>query len=227
MKAAVGAAFLGLSLVLLSMDGRALAWRYDYKPPIVGTVIVYEDDWVEVLLSRRGDWKTWCSVQNGERFFNEGDFEIWQWSANAFDGRPVAFVEDLTKAEILRTYWPLTPEKTASSDGMLLHPIYTTGYSETMKVVAHLPAEALGGHREDVVLVEMQYDFQRESIFGIRMLFFAYYVPRWRMWLYRSWQYVSGDGTVSRSSATFKEIYVPGIVGKPIPIPDECRESIS
>ncbi|MCY3829570.1 MAG: hypothetical protein OXF89_10575 [Rhodospirillaceae bacterium] len=226
MKSAAWAVFLGLSLVLLPFAGSALAWRYDYKPPIVGTVIVYENDWIEVLLSRRGDWETWCNVQHGERSFNEGDFEIWQLGANAFDGRPVAFVEELTKAEILRTYWPLTPGKTASSAALLLHPIYPTRYSETMKVVAHLPAARLASHRADAVLVEMRYNYERESIFGIRMLYLTYYVPRWQVWLPRSWQFVSGDGAVSRIGATLKDIYVPGIVGKPIPIPQECHDPV-
>ena len=84
MKLAVGAVFLGLLLVLLALESRALAWRYDYKPPIVGTVIVYDDNWVEVLLNRRGDLETWCTVLDG-RIIDEGDFEVWRSSSNSFD----------------------------------------------------------------------------------------------------------------------------------------------
>ena len=226
MKLAVGAVFLGLLHVLLALESRALAWRYDYKPPVVGTVIVYDNNWVEVLLSRRGDLETWCTVLDGRRIIDEGDFEVWRSSSNSFDGKPVAFIEDLTRTEFLSTYWPLTPGKTASSTGFLLHSLYPTRYSEKMKVVAHLPAAVFGGHREDAVLVETRMQYERESINGIRSLFYDYYVPRWRVWLIHSWQFVSSTGETSTSTVKLKNIYVPSIVGKPIPLPEQCLQPV-
>ena len=95
-----------------------------------------------------------------------------------------------------------------------------------MKVVTLLPATTLGGHREDAVLVETRMHFRRESIYGIRSLFYDYYVPRWRIWLVHSSQFVSSTGETSTSTVKLKNIYVPGIVGKPIPIPEQCLQPV-
>lgn len=221
---------LGLGAVLMSGGpvGSATAadWSVQVKPTIVGTMLGYGPKTMDILLARKDGWEIWCHLHDGRRSIARFNYKTTDVDASLLDGRPFRFTDDGTVVEIKRRTATLKAGTTIRLDGVFTHAGKAVRYSDLIKPVALRRAMPLLRYDVDQVIVSWAMTFEATTILGKQWLRRTRYIPAWRAWMPVSWTYVSASGEKFTNSMTLRWVYIPGIAGKPRPIPDACRTPV-
>jgi len=192
------------------------------QPPVVGTVIVYTDGHFSVLLSRKKDWELWCYVFQGKRVLARSNAKLEISDGNFIDGLPLRFEYDKSAKEIMDALWPARPGKTITLKGRLLHKTKSTRFVERLEMGKFRRSTTLGNYAVEALALRISYAYEADTIFSKRITYTGYYVPAWRISIFHKQEGLWSSGETARIDMALKRLYVPGIVGKPIPIPAQC-----
>jgi len=201
-------------------------WSVQVKPAIVGTMLGYGPKTMDILLSRKDGWEVWCHLHDGRRSIARFNYKTTAVDANLLDGRPFRFTDDGTVADIKRRTATLKAGTTIRLDGVFTHAGKSVRYRDLLMPIALRRAMPLLKHDVDQVIVTWAMTFESTTILGKQWLRRTRYIPAWRTWMPVSWTYVSASGEKFTNSMTLRWVYIPGIVGKPQPVPKECRTPV-